>query len=134
MVDRKLTTGTAMLMGVLALAHGVYMTITPESWYWLVTGVPDRGPFNQHFIRDIGITYILIGASFILGTMYAEHRKLLWLMPSLWLSGHALFHFWEVLVGICGPDFLIVDFGGVTLPAILGTWLTYDAYKSTSNG
>ena len=45
--------------------------------------------------------------------------------PTLWLSGHALFHFWEVAVGICGPSDLARDFPAVTFPALIGAALTY---------
>jgi len=126
-------TVTAILLGVLSLANGVFMTVAPEPWYWAVPGVPDRGPFNQHFVRDIGITYMLIGAAFILGALYVKHQLALWLMPTAWLTGHAIFHVWEVLVGICGPEALVVDFGGVTFPALVGLVLIYTSYKAQSD-
>jgi hypothetical protein len=46
----------------------------------------------------------------------------------LWLAGHALFHFWEVAVGICAPSALLRDFPAVTLPAIIGAGLTLWAF------
>ena len=122
-------TATAILLGLAALANGVFMTIAPEAWYWLVPGVPDRGPFNQHFLRDIGMNYMLIGAAFIYGSMYVKRRLLLWMVPTAWLVSHAIFHVWEVLVGICEPEALIVDFGGVTLPALIAMALVYVSYK-----
>lgn len=115
----------AAVLGALLIANGVFMTFNPEGWYWAVPGVPDRGPFNQHFIRDIGILYMLMGLSFIAGIRWQTQRLVLWLAPSLWLSGHALFHVWEVLVGICGPASLIEDFGGVTVPALVGLYLSW---------
>ena len=119
----KVGIGIAVVLGILLLGNGVFMTINPESWYWMVPGVPDRGPFNQHFIRDIGFIYVLIGASYTVGAVYAQHRLQLWLLPTAWLVMHAIFHVWEVVVGICGPESLIEDFGGVTLPALLGIYL-----------
>jgi len=130
---KKVVTGIAILLGLVTLANGVFMTVAPESWYWLVPGVPDRGPFNQHFVRDIGINYMLIGAAFNYGAMYEKHRLLLWLMPTAWLAGHAIFHVWEVLVGICEPESLIVDFGGVTVPALLAMGLIYASYQLQTN-
>lgn len=123
-------TGIALSLGLIALGNGVFMTVAPEPWYWLVPGVPDRGPFNQHFIRDIGMNYMLIGAAFIYGAVYVKHRWLLWLLPTAWLVCHAIFHVWEVIVGICEPQALIVDFGGVTLPALLGLWLIAASYRT----
>ena len=127
---KNLSAVIALLLGLAALANGIFMTIAPESWYWMVPGVPDRGPFNPHFVRDIGFIYALIGAVFIYGSVYTKHRFQLWLLPTAWLVSHAFFHVWEVVVGICGPESLIEDFGGVTLPALLALGLTYNGYKS----
>jgi len=132
-VYNKLITGIAILLGLLALGNGFFMTVAPESWYWLVPGVPDRGPFNQHFLRDIGINYMLIGAAFIYGAMYRKSRLLLWLVPTAWLVSHSIFHVWEVLVGICEPEALIVDFGGVTLPALVALGLVYVSFNVQKN-
>ena len=127
---KKFSTGIALMLGLAMLGNGVFMTIAPESWYWMVPGVPDRGPFNQHFVRDIGFIYALSGVAFVYGAIYREHQLRLWLVPTTWLVCHAIFHVWEVLVGICGPELLIVDFGGVTLPALLGLGLVYGSYRA----
>ena len=113
----------ASVLGVLLLINATLMLVAPEPWYWQIPGVPDRGPFNQHFVRDIGIIYALMGASFILGARRPADRTLLWLAPTTWLAGHALFHVWEVIVGICSPSAMLEDFAGVTLPALIGLWL-----------
>ncbi|MCR9259992.1 MAG: hypothetical protein NXH95_09730 [Pseudomonadaceae bacterium] len=106
----------------------VFMMIAPESRYWAVTGVPDRGPFNQHFVRDIGFIYLLGRAAFVFGSVYTRHRLQLWLVPTAWLAFHAVFHVWEVVVGICGPESLVEDLAGVTVPALLGLGLIYASY------
>jgi hypothetical protein len=43
---------------------------------------------------------------------------------TLWLIVHAVFHLWEVAVGICSPSVIVRDFAAVTLPAIIGAVLT----------
>jgi hypothetical protein len=48
------------------------------------------------------------------------------------LSGHALFHFWEVAVGICEPSVIARDFPAVTLPAIIGLILTLWAARDAA--
>jgi len=126
----KTATAIALLLGLIMLANGIFMAIAPEPWYWLVPGVPDRGPFNQHFVRDIAFIYALSGAAFIYGAIYSRHQLTLWLIPTAWLSLHAAFHVWEVIVGICGPESLIEDFGGVTVPALLGVWLIWCSNKA----
>ncbi|WP_165187502.1 hypothetical protein [Caulobacter soli] len=114
----------AAVLGVAAVANGLLMLIAPESWYFAVPGVTTTGPFNQHFIRDIGLIFILIGAAFLVGARRPEVRLFFWAAPTIWLSGHALFHFWEVAVGICTVSVLPRDFPAVTLPAILGWVIT----------
>lgn len=114
----------AVTLGGAAIANGIYMLAAPESWYFAVPGVTTTGPFNQHFVRDIGLIFLFLGAAFLIGAARAQVRVIAWAAASIWLSGHALFHFWEVAVGICGPSALARDFLAVTLPATLATAIT----------
>ena len=116
---------TAVTLGVGGLANGTFMLVAPADWYFAVPGVTTTGPFNQHFIRDIGIIFLFVGAAFLIGAARPDYRVLSWGAPTLWLGCHALFHFWEVAVGICGPSAIARDFPAVTLPVILGTALTW---------
>lgn len=124
MMLRKLCIATAVVLGVAAIANSLYMLASPAGWYFAVPGVTTTGPFNQHFIRDIGLVFLFVGAAFLAGAASPPHRILAWGGATIWLSGHALFHFWEVAVGICGPSALARDFPAVTLPALLGAALT----------
>ena len=117
--------GIALALGIAALANGVFMLVAPEAWYFAVPGVTTTGPFNQHFLRDIGLIFLFLGAAFLAGAALPRYRVVLWTAPTLWLWGHALFHFWEVAVGICGPSALARDFPAVTLPALIGTALIF---------
>lgn len=121
----KIALGLAALLAVFLLANGTFMVVAPEAWYWAVPGVPDRGPFNQHFVRDIGIIYLLMGVGFAGGIAWRDHRTILWAAASTWLIGHAIFHVWEVVVGICSPSALIQDFVGVILVALLAAALAF---------
>jgi hypothetical protein len=123
----------AMLMAVFAMVafNGVFLSVNelfmlvdPLTWYELVPGVTDTGFFNQHFIRDIGIIQLFLGVAFIVGMAWPERRIGLWAIATLWLIAHAVFHLWEVAVGICSPSVIPRDFPAVTLPAILGIVLT----------
>jgi uncharacterized protein YjeT (DUF2065 family) len=114
----------AVLLGVVLLANGIFMLVSPERWYVLVPGVTSTGPFNQHFLRDIGLIFVFMGGAFLVGVVRPQFRILLWAAAAIWLCGHALFHFWEVAVGICSPSDLVRDFPAVTLPAIIAVLLT----------
>jgi hypothetical protein len=128
---RKLVLGTAVLLGVGAGVNGIFMLALPADWYLLVPGVTTTGPFNQHFVRDIGLVFLFIGTAFLIGVARPRLRLFLWAAPTLWVWGHALFHFWEVAVGICGPSAIARDFPAITVPAILGTAVTVWAAKDS---
>jgi hypothetical protein len=125
----RLTTFTALLLGFVMLVTGSWQLAAPEGWYWAIPGVPDRGPFNQHFVRDLGIIYAMTGIGLILGALQPQQRFGYWWAPCFWLVGHALFHVWEVLVGLCGPASLVQDFAGVTLPALISLALLLSAHR-----
>jgi len=121
--------GLAAVLGLGGVANGVFMLVSPEAWYFAVPGVTTTGAFNQHFIRDIGLIYLLLGAGLLVGAALPHLRVVLWAAAAVWLSGHALFHFWEVAVGICSASAIARDFPAVTLPAILtallALWAAY---------
>lgn len=98
----------------------VHMLYDPEGWYYFVPGVTDTGFFNQHFIRDIGIIQGFISLAFAIGTFKLDRRVELWGAATLWLVAHAVFHFWEVAVGICSASVILRDFPAVSLPALFG--------------
>jgi hypothetical protein len=108
-----------MFNGLFLSANGLFMLIAPAVWYEFVPGATDTGFFNQHFIRDIGIIQLFLGVAFGIGMIRQELRVVLWAAATLWLSAHAVFHLWEVAVGICSPSVIPRDFPAVTLPAII---------------
>lgn len=131
--DNRATTVAVVAMvafngGFLSL-NGLFMLINPLAWYELVPGVTDTGFFNQHFIRDIGMIQLFLGVAFIIGLGMPERRIGLWAAATAWLSAHALFHFWEVAVGICAPSVIPRDFPAVTMPALFGIALTLWAIR-----
>jgi len=124
----------AVILGLGTLANGTFMLVSPVDWYFAVPGVTTTGPFNQHFLRDIGIIFLFLGAAFLIGAARREYRVVLWAGASLWLACHALFHVWEVAVGICGPSALGRDFADVSLPALIGIALTLWAVRDRRAG
>lgn len=120
----RIVVGLAILSGLGAIANGAFMLFDPVNWYFAIPGVTSTGPFNQHFIRDIGFTFVLVGAAYLVGAAKPASRTLLWGGAATWLAGHALFHAWEVAAGLCEASALLRDFPAVTLPAILALLFT----------
>jgi hypothetical protein len=110
--------------GLFLSLNGLFMLVAPLTWYNVIPGVVTTGFFNQHFIRDIGIIQLFLGIAFGIGLFRPERRIGLWAVATLWLIAHAVFHLWEVAVGICSPSALARDFPAVSLPAIIGVVLT----------
>lgn len=119
----------AVLLGLGLEANGLIMLVVPEPWYFTVPGVTETGPFNQHFVRDIGLVFLLLGAAMLIGAVRSHLRVVLWSAAAIWLWGHALFHLWEVAVGICAPSVIPRDFPAVTLPAIIALLLAVWAIR-----
>ena len=101
---RTLFLAAAVVLGVAAEANGVFMLVAPEDWYFAVPGVTATGPFNQHFLRDIGLIFLLLGGAFLFGAALPRSRVLLWAADSIWLAGHAI----TVWVTRKDPAFLTV--------------------------
>ncbi|RVH91786.1 hypothetical protein CN074_23385 [Sinorhizobium medicae] len=105
---------------ILAGWLSMHMLYDPEGWYYFVPGVTDTGFYNQHFIRDIGIIQGFIALAFAIGAFNVERRIELWAAATLWLIAHAVFHLWEVAIGICSASVIVRDFPAVSLPALFG--------------
>lgn len=122
-----------VLNGIGAAANGLFMLLAPARWYMTIPGVTMTGPFNEHFVRDVGLSFLLVGLSFIIGARNPQQRLALWGASSLWLFGHAAFHLWEIAAGISAHSAITRDFAPVTLPAVAGVALTLWAAESAGS-
>jgi hypothetical protein len=128
-ISKKIVFTILTINSLFLVLNGIFMLINPRGWFFLVPGVKLTGGFNQHFVRDIGIVQGFLGAAFIVGIIRPRVRLDLWAAATIWLIAHALFHYWEVAVGICGPSALLRDFPDVTLPALIGIVATVWAWR-----
>lgn len=111
--------------------NGLFMLAAPKTWYYMVPGVTETGFYNQHFVRDIGIVQLFLGVALGVGLVKPTARLALWAGATSWLIAHALFHFWEVAVGICTFSAIPRDFPAVTLPALIGIAASCWAWRRT---
>ena len=77
-MTKTLCIGVALALGLAAAVNGLFMLALPEAWYFAVPGVTDTGPFNQHFVRDIGLIFLFIGPAFLIGAASPRYRIVLW--------------------------------------------------------
>src|SRR5262245_31986307 len=50
------------LNSLFLFANGLFMLAEPKQWFFLIPGVKFTGGFNQHFVRDIGLVQMFLGA------------------------------------------------------------------------
>ena len=112
-----------VLLAVGLAANGLFMLAAPTSWYEVVPGVSATGPFNPHFVRDIGCAFLVAGAGF---AWNAIDRRRGWpaaLAGAVFLSFHALVHLWDLLAGREHAHHFAGDLPLIFFPAVLALWV-----------
>ena len=112
-----------VLLWVLAginLANGVWMLVGPEGWYYGVpAAVPDSGPLNLHFVRDIGATYVMMGAALFWAAERPADRIPMVTIVLLFHVLHGAGHVLDTLAGRLPSSHWLIDFPGVYLPMLV---------------
>ena len=108
------------ISGALCAANALWMLAGPMHWYHeLPAAVPDTGPFNPHFVRDIGCAFLATGTALVWAAFTPHWRPALVPIAALFLGGHALVHVYDTLSGALGHTHWWLDTPGVYLPALL---------------
>lgn len=112
----------ALILGIALAANGMVMLGVPGTWYAAVPGVPQTGPFNPHFVRDIGAAYTVSGAALVWFALDRAARAAA-MAATAFLTLHALIHLWDATSGRGHAHQLLADFPTVFLPAVLAIWI-----------
>ena len=51
----------AAILAIPTLFNGLAMLVAGPLWYETVPGVSETGPFNPHFVQDIGVAFLVAG-------------------------------------------------------------------------
>lgn len=120
------------LSGLGNLANGLWMLADPAHWYaTLPAGVPDFGPLNEHFVRDIGATFTMLGLGLVWATFRTAARVPVLVLVTLFNALHALVHVWDTGRGLVGPEHWSIDFPAVYLPTVVLVALTVVLVRRT---
>src|SRR5580698_333522 len=108
---------TRILAALLALAmavNGLVMLAAGRWWYGAVPGVTQTGPFNPHFVKDIGAAYLVVGATFawFAGRPSPAARGAV-AAAAVFLGLHAGVHIVDAVADPGGFADLVRDFPGV---------------------
>src|SRR5262252_10930037 len=109
-------------LGLLLAVNGFVMLGVPEAWYESVPGVPETGPFNPHFVRDIGAAYVVtvVAIAWLARDARAVPAAL---AGALFLTLHALVHVGDAISGRLHAAHILSDLVTVFAPAAIALWL-----------
>ena len=121
-------TKLAWVLGLLAAANGVFMLLATAAWYASVPGVPNTGPFNAHFIRDIGAAFLVAGGSLVWFARDARARPAALACAAFFVL-HALVHLTDAITGRESLYQAVHDLPTVYLGALLALWIAWPISK-----
>jgi hypothetical protein len=107
------------LLAVILGANGLAMLFAGLWWYGVVPGVVATGPYNPHFVRDIGAAYLVAAGG--LGA-YSLRPREAWpavVCAAAFLILHACVHVFDAVCGIKPLADVTRDLGGIYLPALI---------------
>jgi hypothetical protein len=110
------------VLGAVSGANGVVMLAAGERWFAETPGVAATGPFNPHFVADVGAAYLVGG----LALLARAWRPRLWpaaVAASAFFVAHALIHLIAIAGGHAGHA--VFELAVVIAPAALSFWAAF---------
>ena len=114
----------AAILAIPTLMNGLAMLVAGPLWYKSVPGVTDSGPFNPHFVQDIGVAFLAAG----LALAARAWRPRYWpaaVAGAGFLAAHALIHL--VLIAGGRSHHVASDLLAIVLPSAIAL---YSAFPS----
>jgi hypothetical protein len=109
-----------LILATMTAANAVWMLVDPQRWYHdLPAGVPDTGPFNAHFVRDIGCAFATIALALYWAAFRPRWRPPLLVIAAFFLVAHAVLHVFDTASGALDAHHWLLDLPGVYLPALI---------------
>lgn len=112
----------AAILAVFNVANGLVMLFASSVWWNSVPGVPDTGPFNLHFVQDVGVSFLVAG----LALAARAWRPALWpaaVAGAGFLAAHAVIHL--VMIASGYDHHAAADLAAVIAPAALALYSAF---------
>ncbi|MGH9880637.1 MAG: hypothetical protein ACRD6N_04310 [Pyrinomonadaceae bacterium] len=120
-----------LLSSILTLVSGLWMLFFPLSWYTdFPAAISYTGPFNSHFVRDLGVTYIVVALAFGWCSLRLGRARPVHLGLTIFFTGHALIHIVDIATGRLPLSHWLVDAPLVFLPAVIMIVLAVPAIRT----
>jgi hypothetical protein len=112
----------AGVLAALTALNGSTMLFAGLTWYASVPGVSETGPYNPHFVQDIGAAFLVAG----LALAARAWRPAYWpaaVAGSAFLAAHALIHLATIVTG--QDHHTAIDLIAVVLPSALALYSAF---------
>ncbi len=114
----------AAVLGIGAAINGVLMLADGLGWYEATPGVAGTGPFNPHFVADIGVAYLVAG----LALAARGWRPRYWpaaLAGAAFFAGHGVIHVLDIIAG--RTHHAGIELALIVIPAALAVYAAFPA-------
>jgi hypothetical protein len=109
----------AAVLGATGALNGAFMLVDGARWYDSVPGLAHTGPFNPHFVADIGAAYLVAGLALIARAWRPQYWPAA-IAGAAFMVAHALIHVADLTLQRSGNA--IVDIFLVIVPSLLAFW------------
>jgi hypothetical protein len=117
-------------VAVLLAGNGGYMLFAPQSWFGSLESVAHTGPFNGHFVRDVGCAFLAAAVGFALAAWRRDWRVPGMVAALTFLGPHAGVHLWELGAGLPAAAHAgIIDVLGVYGPPAIALFMLAAALR-----
>ena len=112
-----------IVLGLFSAAAGIllifliFMMLAAEPWYEVVA--KGTGPFNAHFVRDIGAAYVMAGIGLCWAAFDRRVRVPAVGLVTVFYALHALGHVYDTASGRVGPEHWLIDALPIYLPVVV---------------
>ena len=115
----------AGLFAVILGLNGVAMLFGSFWWYNAVPGVIATGAFNPHFVRDIGMAYLVAAGGLAWFIARPQQGWPALVGSAAFLTLHAAIHVFDASCGTKPLADALRDLPGVYLPALATLWIAF---------
>jgi hypothetical protein len=112
----------AAVLAVLTVLNGSVMLLATPAWYESVPGVSETGPYNPHFVQDVGAAFLVAG----LALAARAWRPRYWpaaVAGAGFLAAHALLHL--VMIASGHDHYAAFDLIAIVLPSGLALFSAF---------
>lgn len=120
-----------VILGALGAFYGftaVKMLGDPHGFYTGIPGVDHTGPFNFHFVNDVGMAFLSAAVGHVYAALWPKNAFPALLVASVFIAGHAVVHVLDIAASRLPLDHIWLDLP-VFIPAAVTVTLAVFAYR-----